>query len=145
MGAHGGDVLGLLKRRNIKDLDGVVLVDDAEMSSMPSELLLEDPPEFVRQFMADRVAPFISALGISDPLSIFPVTAALMSTFAVSWNDAAERNESVDRDTFVTPMNNSSSSAGLSPFSAIRALSASARTRSTTSPGRRSVSPASRT
>ena len=35
--------------------------------------------------------------------SILPSIAASVSTFVVSWNDAAERNDSVASDAFVMP------------------------------------------
>ena len=73
--------------------------------------------------------------------SILPSSAASVSTFVVSWKEAAERNESVFSEALVMPRMMSSNSAASPPslatFSAARANSK----RSTNWPGRYSVSP----
>ena len=48
--------------------------------------------------------------------SILPSSAASVSTFVVSWKEAAERNESVFSDAFVMPRMMSSNSAGSPPL-----------------------------
>ena len=74
--------------------------------------------------------------------SILPSIEASVSTFVVSWKDAAERNDSVASDAFVIPRI-SGSNVACSFFSFFtRAFSRSSTTRSTSWPGSSSVSPA---
>ena len=73
--------------------------------------------------------------------STLPSIAASVRTFVVSWNEAADRNDSVARDAFVMPRMIGSNVAS-SPFAFFtRAFSRSRTTRSTSWPGRSSVSP----
>lgn len=77
--------------------------------------------------------------------SILPSMAASVSTFVVSWNEAADRNESVASDAFVMPSSNGWPTGGSLP-SAMSALAASSNSkRFTWRPGRKSDSPASMT
>ncbi|RWX49716.1 hypothetical protein VT98_10151, partial [Candidatus Electrothrix communis] len=48
-------------------------------------------------------------------VSTLPAIAALVKTLVVSWKEAAEINESVDNDAFVTPNNWGSAEAGCMP------------------------------
>src|SRR5699024_276441 len=48
--------------------------------------------------------------------SSLPFIAASVKTLVVSWNDAADKNESVARDAFVIPRRTLLATAGLSPF-----------------------------
>ena len=71
--------------------------------------------------------------------STLPSIDASVSTFVVSWKDAAERNDSVASDAFVIPRI-SGSNVACSPFAFLtRAFSRSSTTLSTSWPGRRSV------
>ncbi len=63
----------------------------------------------------------------------------------VSWNDAAEMNESVESDAFVIPSSRGRPLAGLPPSSSTRLFSRWKRKRSTCSPTTNSVSPTSST
>ena len=73
--------------------------------------------------------------------SILPSMAASVSTFVVSWKEAAERNDSVASEAFVMPRMIGSYVAW-APFSFFtRAFSRSSATRSTIWPGRKSASP----
>ncbi len=75
--------------------------------------------------------------------STLPSIAASVSTFVVSWNDAAERNDSVASDAFVIPRISGSDVAWSLPFSFLtRAFSRSRTSLSTSWPGSRSVPPA---
>ena len=74
-----------------------------------------------------------------------PSIAASVSTFVVSWNDAAERNDSVASDAFVIPRI-SGSNVACSFFAFLAASFArSSTTLSTSCPGSSSVSPADST
>ena len=70
---------------------------------------------------------------------------ASVSTRVVSWNDAAEMNESVESDAFVMPSSSGRPVAGLPPFDIVFSFSARKRKRSTTSSSRKVVSPTSST
>ena len=71
-----------------------------------------------------------------------PRTAASVSTRVVSWNDAAEMNDSVASDALVMPSSTGSYVAGCSPLRArARAFASTTRMRSTCSPRRSFVSP----
>ena len=75
--------------------------------------------------------------------STLPSIAASVSTFVVSWKDAAERNDSVASDAFVIPRISGSDVAWSLPFSFLtRAFSRSSTSLSTSWPGSRSVPPA---
>ena len=89
------------------------------------------------------------AAGISLPMitfsfrpssrSVLPSIDASVSTFVVSWKEAAERKDSVASDAFVIPRM-SGSNVACSPFSFFtRAFSRSSTTLSTSWPGRSSV------
>ena len=91
------------------------------------------------------------AAGISFPMMTFsfspssrstlPSIAASVSTLVVSWNDAAERKDSVASDAFVIPRI-SGSDVACSFFSFLtRAFSRSSTSLSTSWPGRSSASP----
>ena len=67
--------------------------------------------------------------------SILPSIEASVSTFVVSWNDAAERNDSVASDAFVIPRISGSKVAGLLLAAFAREFSRSSTTRSTSWPG----------
>jgi len=64
-----------------------------------------------------------------------------LSTRVVSWNDAAEMNESVDSDAFVMPSSSGVPSAGSPPRFITFSFSSMKRKRSTCSSTRKSVSP----
>ena len=49
--------------------------------------------------------------------SVLPLIAASVNTFVVSWNDAADKNESVAKDAFVIPSSTLFPFAGLFPSS----------------------------
>jgi hypothetical protein len=73
--------------------------------------------------------------------STLPSIDASVSTFVVSWKEAAERNDSVASDALVMPRMSGSNVAS-SPFAALAASFARSRTTlSTSCPGRSSVSP----
>ena len=57
--------------------------------------------------------------------STFPLIAASVNTFVVSWNDAADKKLSVARDAFVIPSNTLLPFAGLFPSSSAFMLAAS--------------------
>ena len=61
----------------------------------------------------------------------------------VSWNDAAEMNDSVDSDALVIPSSTGRPSAGRPPSESTRSFSSRNRNLSTTSSIRNSVSPTS--
>ena len=69
--------------------------------------------------------------------------AASVRTRVVSWNEAAEMNESVDSEALVMPSSTLSYEAGRLPSASTRSFSFSSSERSTCSPGMNSVSPAS--
>ncbi|CPH89284.1 Uncharacterised protein [Bordetella pertussis] len=69
--------------------------------------------------------------------------AASVSTRVVSWNDAAEMNESVDSEALVIPSSTLSYEAGRLSSATTRSFSLSSSERSTCSPGMNSVSPGS--
>ena len=75
--------------------------------------------------------------------SDFALIAASVRTRVVSWKDAAASHESVASDAFVMPMRIGRADAGSPPDSTTCALVSSKRLRSTSSPGRNSVSPGS--
>src|SRR5690349_14613928 len=75
--------------------------------------------------------------------SRLPMIAASVSTRVVSWNDAAEMNESVDNEALVMPSRIALPSAGRPPASDTRRFSERNLHLSTTSSGRNSVSPMS--
>ena len=54
-----------------------------------------------------------------------PAIDASVRTRVVSWNEAAETNESVDRDAFVMPRSSGRPWAGLPPAATIRSFSSS--------------------
>jgi hypothetical protein len=56
-----------------------------------------------RPVPAEIKRPMITFSFKPERSSILPAIAALVSTLVVSWNDAAEMNESVDREALVTP------------------------------------------
>ena len=64
-----------------------------------------------------------------------------MSTFVVSWKEAAERNDSVASDALVIPRMTSSPLAGVPPSALICLFSCWSLTRSSSWPGSRSVEP----
>ena len=67
--------------------------------------------------------------------SRLPMIAASVSTRVVSWNDAAEMNESVDSDALVMPSSTSAYVAGMLAFGvAAWSFSSSSSERSTCSP-----------
>jgi hypothetical protein len=72
-----------------------------------------------------------------------PEIDASVSTRVVSWNDAAEMNESVESDAFVIPSNSGRPVAGRPPLAMTRSFSSMNRKRSTCSSIRNSVSPTS--
>src|SRR5512132_4318129 len=78
-----------------------------------------------------------------DRLSVLPDTAASVSTRVVSWNDAAEMNDRVCRLALVIPWRTGSASAALSPARSALSFASSNSRRSTCSPTRKVVSPAS--
>ena len=69
--------------------------------------------------------------------------AASVRTLVVSWKDAAASHESVASEAFVMPMRIGRADAASPPDSTISALVSTNRLRSTSSPGRNSVSPGS--
>ncbi len=68
---------------------------------------------------------------------------ASVSTRVVSWNDAAEMNESVESDAFVMPSSSGRPFAGSPPPASTRSFSSWKRNLSTCSSMRNSVSPTS--
>src|SRR5438067_6220662 len=72
-----------------------------------------------------------------------PRTAASVSTRVVSWNEAAEMNDSVASDALVMPSSTGCSRAAFLPSCCARSLMSSARERSSCSPRSSAVSPAS--
>ncbi len=74
--------------------------------------------------------------------STLPSIAASVSTFVVSWKEAAERNDSVASDAFVMPRISGSKVACSFFAYFMRAFSRSSTDLSTSWPGSRSVSPA---
>ena len=54
--------------------------------------------------------------------SSFPFIAASVKTLVVSWNDAADRNESVARDALVIPSKTLLAIAGLNPLDSASSL-----------------------
>ena len=76
-------------------------------------------------------------------VSIFPLTAASVSTRVVSWNDAAEIKDRVCSDALVMPSSTGCPLAGFLPSSFARALISSSSILSICSPWIKSVSPAS--
>ena len=74
--------------------------------------------------------------------STFPSIEASVSTFVVSWNDAAERNDSVASDALVIPRISGSKVACSFLIPATRVFSRSSTTLSTSWPGSSSVSAA---
>ena len=54
--------------------------------------------------------------------SSFPFIAASVKTLVVSWNEAADKNDSVARDALVIPSNTLLAVAGLSPFAIASSL-----------------------
>src|SRR4029450_10251494 len=70
---------------------------------------------------------------------------ASVSTRVVSWNDAAEMNESVESDAFVMPSSSGRPCAGRPPSPITRSFSSRNRNLSTCSSTRHSVSPTSST
>ena len=75
--------------------------------------------------------------------SFFPMIAASVSTRVVSWNDAAEMNESVDSDALVMPSSMWWNCAGSLPSLMARSFSSSNSERSTCSSRMKRVSPGS--
>ena len=68
--------------------------------------------------------------------SILPSSAASVSTFVVSWKEAAERNESVFSEAFVMPRMMSSNAAASPPLAMMSSLILANSKRSTNCPGR---------
>jgi hypothetical protein len=68
--------------------------------------------------------------------SILPSSAASVSTFVVSWKEAAERNESVASDALVMPRMISSNAAVSPPLAAMASFVRRNSCRSTNWPGR---------
>ena len=75
--------------------------------------------------------------------STLPEIDASVSTRVVSWNDAAEMNESVESDALVMPSSSGRPVAGRPPSAMTRSFSSRKRKRSTCSSIRNSVSPTS--
>src|ERR1700694_404419 len=75
--------------------------------------------------------------------STLPEMDASVSTRVVSWNDAAEMNESVESDAFVIPSSSGRPCAGRPPSASTRSFSSRKRNLSTCSSTRNSVSPTS--
>ena len=48
-------------------------------------------------------------------ISVLPLIAASVKTLVVSWNEAAERNDSVSKDALVIPSNRGMATAGVLP------------------------------
>src|SRR5450759_2147756 len=71
-----------------------------------------------------------------------PAMAASVSTLVVSWNDAAEMNESVESEALVMPRSRGTPSAGSPPRFMTFSFSSMKRKRSTCSSTRKSVSDA---
>ncbi len=69
--------------------------------------------------------------------------AASVRTRVVSWNEAAEMNESVDSEALVMPSRTFSYTAGRPPLAIALSFSSSSSERSTCSPGMNGASPAS--
>ena len=73
--------------------------------------------------------------------STFPLIAASVRTLVVSWNDAAERNDSVAREAFVIPRRTLEPLAGSLPSASSLSFVFSKSSQSTRLPGRKSESP----
>jgi hypothetical protein len=73
------------------------------------------PRYFFRPVAAGMSFPMITFSFSPSRRSTLPSIAASVSTFVVSWNDAAERNDSVASDAFVIPRISGSNVAS-SPF-----------------------------
>lgn len=75
--------------------------------------------------------------------STLPLIAASVRTRVVSWNDAADKKESVAKEAFVIPKRIGRATAGIPPSSIALAFADSKLLISIYSPGRKSVSPES--
>src|SRR5581483_4913994 len=133
--------------------DSSLTPPDSSASGMPPptsmKLRRSTPSVFLRrEACAAKPVP----AGMSRPTMTFslrprrsslrPRTAASVRTRVVSWNEAAEMNDSVARDALVMPSNTGCRAADCLPSCCARSLMSSARARSSCSPRRRVVSPA---
>ena len=74
-------------------------------------------------------------------LSTLPFIAASVKIRVVSWNDAADKNESVSRDAFVIPSNTGLPTAGILPLIIVSLLPSVNSLKFTKDPGKNLVSP----
>ena len=99
------------------------------------------PRYFLRPVAAGISFPMITFSFSPSSRSTLPSIAASVSTFVVSWKEAAERNDSVASEAFVMPrMSGSNVASSFLPFFAA-SFARSSTTLSTSWPGRSSVSP----
>ena len=75
--------------------------------------------------------------------SSFPFIAASVNTLVVSWNEAADKNDSVARDALVIPSRTLLATAGFNPWAIASSLHLSNVNTSSYPPGINSVSPGS--